>query len=152
MTRIITLLATGSTGLVAGLFAAFAYAVMPGLRRVDDETFVRTMRGINVAILNPVFALLFGGALVLAIAAAVLGRNGESRWWLAAGAVLYLATIAITLAANVPLNEALENGKDSASSLRASFETPWTAWNVARTVTSLGSFMSLAAAGVRAAA
>ena len=45
-------------GLVAGLFAGFAYAVMPGLRRADDATVVQAMREVNRAILNPVFAVL----------------------------------------------------------------------------------------------
>jgi uncharacterized membrane protein len=44
---------TVTTGLMAGLFAAFSYAVMPGLARTDDATFVRSMQRINVAILNP---------------------------------------------------------------------------------------------------
>ena len=54
--------ATVLTGLSAGLFVTFSYAVMPGLRRTGDATFVQAMRAINSAILNPVFALVFGGA------------------------------------------------------------------------------------------
>jgi uncharacterized membrane protein len=36
--------ATITTGLIAGLFFAFACAVMPGLHRTEDRTFVDAMR------------------------------------------------------------------------------------------------------------
>ena len=39
--RITLIVATVLTGLFTGLFATFSYAVMPGLRRTDDATFVR---------------------------------------------------------------------------------------------------------------
>ena len=42
--------ATLTTGLVAGLFYAFSCAVMPGLRRTDDATFITAMRAIMLVI------------------------------------------------------------------------------------------------------
>ncbi len=71
MTRTLLTLSVIAVGLMAGLFAAFSYAVMPGLRRTDDDTFVRAMRAINEAILNPVFGVIFAGALVLLTASVV---------------------------------------------------------------------------------
>ena len=47
--------ATVTTGLMAGLFAAFAYAIMPALDRAGDRTFIETMQRINIAILNDWF-------------------------------------------------------------------------------------------------
>ncbi|MEU2130218.1 hypothetical protein [Streptomyces sp. NPDC018352] len=38
---------TLSAGLMAGLFAAFAYAVMPGLARTSDHTLIEAMRSIT---------------------------------------------------------------------------------------------------------
>ncbi|MGV9827764.1 MULTISPECIES: anthrone oxygenase family protein [unclassified Gordonia (in: high G+C Gram-positive bacteria)] len=149
MTRTLLLLAVISTGLIAGLFAAFSYSVMPGLRRVDDASFVATMRGINVAILNPVFGALFGGALILTLVVAVLGWRGEARWWLVVGAGLYVVAVVITMAVNVPLNTALQDGVEPVARLRAAFESSWTVWNVVRTVTSVGAFASLAVAALR---
>jgi uncharacterized membrane protein len=142
------------TGLVAGLFAAFDYCVMPGLRRVADDAFVATMRGINVAIINPVFGVVFGGALVAAGAAvAVSWSEPTARWWATAGFVLYVGTLAITGLRNVPLNEALEDGPLSstadASALRAEFERSWTRWNLTRTATSCGAFFALVVAAVQ---
>ncbi len=128
-----------TTGLVAGLFAGFAYAVMPGLRRADDATAVRTMREVNRAILNPVFAVLFAGSLLLGIAATVAARNGDGAGWALAGLVTYVATVAITIGRNVPLNEALERGEGVPSELRTRFERPWTRWNLARTATNVAS-------------
>lgn len=70
--------ATITTGLIAGLFAGFAYAVMPGLRRGDDRTFVDAMQQINKAILNGWFLSCFLGAFVaLGVAAVCYGRSGD---------------------------------------------------------------------------
>ncbi|PZU00224.1 MAG: DUF1772 domain-containing protein, partial [Gordonia sp. (in: high G+C Gram-positive bacteria)] len=52
-----------AVGLIAGLFCAFAYAVMPGLAQTDDPVFVSSMQRINVVIVNPLFLLLFFGGL-----------------------------------------------------------------------------------------
>lgn len=147
MTRMMLLLATLSSGLVAGLFAAFSYAVMPGLRRTDDAAFVSAMRGVNHAILNPVFGVLFAGALVASGVAAFLVRDlSDVRVWVLVGVGLYVLTLVITMAVNVPLNDALRDGSGSAAHLRAQFESTWTAWNVVRTVTSCGAFAALAVA------
>src|ERR687889_2616758 len=68
--------ATITNGLMAGLFAAYSYAVMPGLARAGDRTFVEAMQQTNAAILNGWFGICFGGALVFAAAAAVLPLGG----------------------------------------------------------------------------
>ena len=148
MTRTVLILAITATGLMAGLFAAFSYAVIPGLRRADDHSFVSAMRAINAAILNPVFGTLFAGALILSATAAVVGWRGEARWWLVAGAALYAATVVITVGVNVPLNDALRDGTGSATTLRSAFESSWTAWNLVRTATNVGAFVSLVVAAL----
>jgi uncharacterized membrane protein len=149
VTEVVLLLATVSTGLVAGLFAAFAYAVSPGLRRVDDETFVGSVRAVNAAILNPVFGLLFGGSLVVALLAAVLAWDTDARGWVVAGAVLQVVTVGVTMLANVPRNEELAAGDGPADRLRADYESRWNAWNVVRTATGVAATTSLAAACLR---
>lgn len=139
---------TGATvlnGLVAGLLAAFSLAVMPGLRRVDDRTFVATMRAINVAILNPLFLLVWVGAPLLAVIGALLVRTRVPAAWpfVLTAAVLALATFVITAAVNVPLNDALERAKDIHDA-RDRFELRWTVWNAVRTLTSVGATGALA--------
>jgi uncharacterized membrane protein len=134
--------ATITTGLVAGLFAAFSYAVMPGLAGTDAATFVSSMQRINTAILNPVFGLLFGGALVLGLLALVLHlRRAPVLPWVVAGVVLYVLVLVVTMALNVPLNDRLEAaGSADPGAARAAFEDVWVRWNVVRSVLSVASF------------
>jgi uncharacterized membrane protein len=142
--------ATVLTGLSAGLFAAFSYAVMPGLRRTSDDVFVQAMRAVNRAILNPVFGVVFGGALLLAVAAVVTGWGGPEGPWAVAGLVFYLATVVVTLAANVPRNNAIEGGSGDAEALRAAFERGWVRWNHVRSALSTAAFAALVVALLRA--
>ena len=141
----VLVVATLSMGLAAGLFYTFQVAVMRGLARTDDRTFVAAMQWINVKILNFWFALSFGFALPLTIVAAILliGEPAALAWTVAA-AVLYFAVIVITFARNVPLNNALNaaGDRDPAAARRA-FEKPWVRWNLARTWLSLADFACL---------
>lgn len=125
-------------GLSAGLFFAFTVAVMPGLRRTDDATFVATMTAINRAILNFPFGLVFVGALIAPIVAAILAfiTGASSPWLLIAAAVVYLVgVLAVTGGVNVPLNEALDrDGK------RRAFEDRWVRFNTVRTVSGIVAF------------
>ncbi|HEU4349921.1 MAG TPA: anthrone oxygenase family protein [Actinoplanes sp.] len=132
-----TLLAgTVTTGLMAGLFAAFSYAVMPGLARTDDATFVAAMQRINVAILNPVFGLCFGGALVLTALALALHRGRAGAGWILAGLLLYVAVLVVTFAVNVPLNNRLNAATGDPAAARAAFEAAWVRWNAVRSLLS----------------
>jgi uncharacterized membrane protein len=135
--------ATVLMGLSAGLFTTFSYAVMPGLARTDDAAFVQSMRGINDAILNPVFALVFVGALLATVAALVAGWGESWRPWVIAGLALYLAVLAVTFAANVPLNDSLKTGTDTATALRSHFEDNWVLLNHLRSLLSTAAFVSL---------
>ena len=146
MTDTVIVVAIVLAGLFAGLFATFSYAVMPGLRRTDDPTFTRAMREINVAILNPVLGLVFGGSVLTSIAAAVLGFDEGARWWLVTGAVLVVAAGAVTMGVNVPMNDRLLAGVDAGeppASVREAFEAPWVRWNLVRTVLSTAGFAAL---------
>lgn len=140
-------------GLQAGTYYTWASGVMPGLGRVDDRTFVHAMQQMNVAIVNPVFLASFLGAPALA-GAAVLATHGSARWWVVAGAGLAVATVVVTGALNVPLNDALaaagpvDSIRDLAA-VRADFESTWRRWNVVRTLTSTASVACLAAAALR---
>ena len=144
-----TLLAAVLTaGLMAGLFAAFSYAVMPGLGQAGDAAFVAGMQKINVAILNGWFGICFGGALVFSVAAAALhlaaGRRAALPW-IVAGLVLYLLTLVVTAAVNVPLNDKLAAaGPTDPHAAREAFEASWVRWNVVRTVTCTAGFGCLA--------
>ncbi|TDT40916.1 putative membrane protein [Streptomyces sp. BK208] len=146
------LAAVVTSGLMAGLFAAFAYAVMPGLRGTSDHTFVETMQGINKAIVNPVFMLPFMGTIPLIAVAVFLARRGHGRPalpWLIAALVLYLVAFAVTVAVNVPLNDQLERAGDPDSigdpaAVRERFEAAWVTWNIVRALLHTAAFACLA--------
>lgn len=145
---VLLLLATLFTGLMAGLYAAFSYAVMPGLRRSDDRSFVEAVRGINVAIINPLFLSLFMGALLIGAGAVfALWRSQSSGLvWAIAGLALYVVTVAITAIVNVPLNDELANAGSletiDASAVREKFYGNWVAGNLARAVFGIAAFAS----------
>lgn len=142
MADAIVIVAVVLTGLSAGLFATFSYVVMPGLRRVDDGVFVASMRAINVAILNPVFAVVFGGAAVALAAAVVTSWDADARPWLNAGLALYVVgAFVVTGAVNIPLNDALEAGSSAPSKLREAFERRWIAWNHVRSMLTVAAFV-----------
>ncbi|MCM2423417.1 anthrone oxygenase family protein [Streptomyces sp. RKAG293] len=141
--------ATLTTGLIAGLYYGFACAVMPGLRRTGDRTFVDAMRWINVRILNGWFALGFGGSLVLTVLAGALHLPGDAPDgplpWIGGAAALYVLTLVSTFAVNIPLNDELaaagDPGSAGASALaavRERFETRWVRWNLLRAVAATG--------------
>lgn len=146
------LAATLTTGLTAGLYAAFGYAVLPGLARAGDAVFVEAVQRVNVAILNGWFAVCFGGALVSGLAAAALHLAADRRPvlpWIAAGVLLYVATLVVTLAVNVPLNDRLAAAGDPGSvpdpaAARAAFEAAWVRWNAVRAVLAVAATGTLA--------
>lgn len=140
------LLALVLGGLQAGTYYAWASGVMPGLARVEDRAFVEVMRQVNLAIVNPVFLASFVGAPLAAAAAAFLAE-GTARWWALGAAVLAVATVVVTVARNIPLNDALEaRGTGDPAAARAGFEGAWRRWNAARALTSTVSVACLGAA------
>jgi uncharacterized membrane protein len=119
---------------LAGVFFAYAVSVMPALRAMDDDTFVRVMNKINVVIVNPVFLAVFLGAPVASMALLAWERDP----WAVAGAVLAVVTLLVTFVFNIPLNNALADG-----GARQAFEKSWVLWNVVRTLTGTASFVAL---------
>lgn len=139
-----------TSGLLAGLFYAFSCAVMPGVARADDATFVTATRATNEAILNGWFALTFVGAPLLSVVALVAflpgGGHVTAAAW-AGGAVLaHLATWAITARVHLPLNRAIADALDSVAAhaaVRMRVERRWRRWNNVRTLTSTAAFACL---------
>jgi uncharacterized membrane protein len=138
--------ATITTGLMAGVYWAYGMAFMPGLAKVDDKTFVGAFQAADRAIVNPVFlGIGFVGTLLLTGLAGLLSLKQKALPWIAVAFVLYLITMIVTVAVNVPLNDALKAAGDPASidvaAARAAFnEARWTTFNTLRTVLDLLAF------------
>jgi uncharacterized membrane protein len=150
--RAVSLLAaTVSMGLIAGAFGLYAHSIMPGLGGTDDRTFVGAFQAIDRAILNPWFlGGSFLGALGFTVVAALthLGRQGLA--WILAALLLYLVAFVITIAVNVPLNDAIKAAGDpdriaDLAAVRARFnEQRWRSRNLVRVLTSTIAFALLA--------
>lgn len=125
-------------GLLAGVYVAFLVAVMPALHGLPDDVFARVMNRINEVIVNPAFLLLFLGAPLLAGVLLVWERGPLAI----AAAVCAVAALAITFAANLPLNDALAAGGS-----RQAYEAPWLVWHSVRTLAATAAFVLVGLAG-----
>ncbi|MDZ8183872.1 MAG: anthrone oxygenase family protein [Nostoc sp. ChiSLP02] len=133
-------------GLVAGVFFAFSTFVMSALARIEPREGIVAMQSINITAINPLFMVaLFGTALAcLFIAIASLSKwHQPSAAYLLFGSLLYLVgTVLVTIAFNVPLNDALAIAKPDSpegANLWTRYLTQWTFWNHVRTIAAFGS-------------
>ncbi len=145
--------ATLTMGLMAGVFSIYSNAIMPGLRRTDDRTFVAVFQSIDRAIINPAFMVVFFGALALTALAALLHLGGEGRSvlpWIVAALVLYLLVFVVTIGVNVPRNNEIKAAGDvdrmtDLRGVRERFdERRWARWNHVRAFASILAFGLLA--------
>ena len=147
---VVALVAALGCGLNAGVFFAFSTFVMRALGRLPPAQGIAAMQSINVVAIGPLFmAALFGTAIacaVLAVSSALAWRE-PGAGFLLAGCLLYLfGAIVVTIAFNVPRNEALASSdptSDAGARLWAGYLTSWTAWNHVRTIASLAAAASL---------
>lgn len=141
---VLTIAAALGCGLVAGIFYAFSTFVMPALAARPEPEAAAAMQSINVkAIGAGLLGALFGTA-VLCLVTLVIGvaELGDSHGpYLVAGSVVYLlGAIVVTMAFNVPLNNALADQdpkSEAGSELWLRYLTSWTAWNDVRALASL---------------
>ncbi|MBN8822844.1 MULTISPECIES: DUF1772 domain-containing protein [unclassified Spirosoma] len=150
-----------TTALMSGLFFAFSWAVMPGLKRLPDASFIMAMQSINRAIQNPVFFAAFLGAALLLPLSTYLDYSStkpvSARFWLllAASGVYIVGVIGVTIGGNVPLNETLDAFDVQAASVsdvlnhRRDFEFPWSQFHTIRTGASFLTILLVVAACLR---
>jgi uncharacterized membrane protein len=151
--EVVLIAATMTMGLMAGVFGIYGNAIMPGLRRTDDRTFVAAFQSIDRAIINPAFMVTFIGALAFTGLAALLQLTGDQRPllpWIAAAFGLYLFVFVITIGVNVPRNNEIKAAGDidqvtDPHGVRERFdEARWVRWNHLRTFASTVAFGLLA--------
>jgi len=146
----LTLFSALGCGLIAGVFFAFSAFVMEALARLPQPQGVAAMQSINVVVINPLFMAAFLGTAAACVVLAILSLftwNKPGAAYLLAGSLLYVAgTFLVTMACNVPLNDALAvvkpDGAEGAS-VWAGYITRWTTWNHVRTGAALAAAASL---------
>lgn len=141
----VTILTALGGGLLGGVYFVFSVAIMRALEKLPNEQGIATMQSINLVILNPAFLSAFLGTAiggVLLIGAALFDWNAASPW-LITGALLYIvASLGLTIAFNVPLNNelvAVSATDPLAVEVWQRYLTDWTFWNHIRTAASLAS-------------
>jgi uncharacterized membrane protein len=144
--------ATVATGLMAGVYFIYAVAIMPGLRRLDDDSFVAAFQATDRAIINPTFLFAFFAPTALCGISALTERGEPGYRWIVVALILNAAIVAVTMAVNVPLNDALKArgevaGPDATAARHAFRERRWIAWNWFRTVANLGALVCLTLVG-----
>jgi uncharacterized membrane protein len=141
---VVTLLSALGCGVIGGVFFAFSTFVMKALNALPPPQGIAAMKSINVVVLNPLFLGVFLGTAVGCVAlviSSMLGWEKPGAALVLAGGVLYLVgTLLVTIACNVPRNDALA-ALDPVGAESAQFWTNyirvWTAWNHVRTIAAI---------------
>lgn len=131
-------------GLMAGVFFAFSVFVMSALAQLPPSQGIAAMQAINVKVLNPLFMAVFMGTaatcLILVVSALWKWHQPGAVFLLIGGLLYLIGTFGVTVAFNVPMNDALASVRphsSGAARLWAAYVAGWTAWNHVRTVAAL---------------
>jgi uncharacterized membrane protein len=123
---------------------------MRSLGRLTPSQGIAAMQSINIAVINPVFMLVFLGTgltcLILACSS-FYTWNIRGAGYLLAGSLLYLlGTRMVTMVFNVPWNNrlaAVDPATENSAILWKAYMSSWTAWNHVRTAAALGAAVCL---------
>lgn len=150
---LLTLATALGAGVIGGVFFSFSSFVMRALARLPPAQGIAAMQSINVVVINPVFLGVFlgttGTSAILVVAGLVTFSERDALWLLAGGLLYVVGTFAVTMAFNVPRNEALAgldpNGIE-ATVAWTRYVREWTAWNHVRTTAAIAAAGCLAIA------
>ena len=128
---------------IFGFFYAWTVSTMWGLDQAPPQVAIAAMQAMNASVRNAAFApAFFGTAPAFLLTALVARRNRRAAvLFLAAGLIYGIAAMGLTMAINVPMNEALATTAIPADSAAAAdiwqaYSQPWQMWNQIRTLTS----------------
>lgn len=150
LTSIILVVTATVTALIAGLYYAYSCSVNGGLGRLPDMIYLQSMQSINRVILNPAFLFSFMGTLFLLPLSAYLNYAPASPRFilLTAAALVYaIGSFGVTIAGNVPLNDALDAfnlqsaSAEELANMRTHFEAPWNKLHSIRTYATIVSLV-----------
>lgn len=155
LTKILTLAGLTGTALMGGLFFAFGTAVMSSLERMPAGQGAAAMNLINVRIQNPLFLLIFMGTALVCVALGIIAlvKDTPGKWWLVAGAALYLVgVIVLSFAVNIPLNDQLAAIDPHSTAGAAEWAKYLKNWNPANNLRALACTLGVIAFGIGLAA
>lgn len=131
-------------GLSAGIFYAFSTFVMKALAQQPAIQGITTMQSINITVINPWFMVVFLGTgvacIVITIFLLLQWKQPGTIYWLVGSLFYLIGTIGVTIACNIPLNDALAIVTPKSSegaTLWARFLIDWTFWNHVRTTAAI---------------
>lgn len=127
---------------VGGVFLAFSDFIMRSLVQTGGAGGIDAMQVINRLVFRWVFMALFLGLIPVSIGIVGYGLvhlDGPARFLTVLAGMIYLAgCFGVTIAFNVPMNEALADMDLSESRTRdywtQTYVVRWTFWNTVRTV------------------
>lgn len=140
-------------GAIFGFFFAWVCSTMWGLDAADPRVAIAAMQAMNASVRNAVFAPAFFATpatlFLTAVLAGLAGRRAAAWSFALAGFLYFFGGMILTMAVNVPMNEALALVAVPAEPVEAAriwrdYSSDWQFWNQART---LASGVALAFAG-----
>lgn len=126
-----------------GFFYAWVCSTMWGLDAADPRVAITAMQAMNASVRNAVFApAFFGTSVVLLITTLLLLRQSRripAFWFGMSTALIAVLGVGLTMAINVPMNEALSvitvpDGVEAAREIWLDYSLDWQFWNQARTL------------------
>lgn len=140
----LTFIAALGCGIISGIMFAFSHFIMEALGKLSAAQGVAAMQSINSVIINPFFLGVFMGTAILCLllgGAALFDLQQAGALWRLTGAIFYIVgSIVVTVAFNIPLNNALDTVNSSSvegATLWERYLTVWTRWNHVRTLAAI---------------
>jgi len=139
-------------GLLAGIFFTWTNAVTPGIGKLDDLAYLQVFQYMNRAILNPLFFIIFMGALLFSVASTYYYKSDSKlifRMLSTATIIYFIGVFIITIVGNLPLNDLIDKShleslsKNEIIKLRERYEMKWNSLHLIRTITSTSTFFIL---------
>lgn len=146
--QLITLAAAVGCALAGGALFSFSAFVLRALDRLPAAQAIAAMQSINREAITPAFmTALFGPAPVcagLGVWAVTRWGDDGAAWALAAAALYLVGVVGVTMAANVPRNNALDRLQPDAAARWSEFYRGWIAWNHVRVTAAIAAAALLA--------
>lgn len=135
------------TGLLCGVFLAYALDVAPALQQQDAATYIQMQQQLNQSISNRGFALLFFGATLFPFLSAAMAawqsRRRMAMYWLMVALVHFVGVYWVSIVTNIPLHQEMLAWNPAAPP--ADWQTlrdSWASSNWVRTLVELACFLA----------